>query len=241
MLGIMLVTIKMSRLYSYILKHDSGAAPNPFWGLCTLTICKPTIRRTASIGDWVIGTGSKNSKLSDGKIHDLSDSIVYAMKITDIKNLSDYDAYCTKKLKDKIPKWFSKDWRKRMGDCIYDYTKGINPTLRKGVHTEKNKKRDLSGQHSLISNHFYYFGEEARILPKELKGIIKKSQGHLKIENDELIKIFLRWIKTFRKNKIYGYPQMRYKFDLELSDDQIIEFSKQHLKDDTNENEKVVC
>lgn len=231
----------MTRLYSYIIKHDGGAAPNPFWGLCTLTICKPTIRRTARIGDWVIGTGSKNSKLSDGKIHDLSDSIVYAMKITDIKSLSDYDSYCNNELKEKIPKWFSKDWRKRMGDCIYDYSNGTNPTLRKGVHNEKNKKKDLSGQNSLVSNHFYYFGEEARVLPKELKGIIKKSQGHLKIENDELIKIFLRWIKTFKKNKICGDPQMRYKFDLGPSDDQIIECSTQHLKDDKNESEKVVC
>ena len=189
----------MTRLYSYIIKHDGGAAPNPFWGLCTLTICKPTIRRTARIGDWVIGTGSKNSKLSDGKIHDLSDSIVYAMKITGIKNLSDYDSYCNNELKDKIPKWFSKDWRKRMGDCIYDYSKGTNPTLRKGVHNDKNKKKDLSGQNSLISSHFYYFGEEARVLPKELKGIIKKSQGHLKIENDK---------KKLRSTIFLGYKKV---------------------------------
>ncbi|MBK7886887.1 MAG: hypothetical protein IPJ86_06145 [Bacteroidetes bacterium] len=231
----------MTKLYSYIIKHDGGAAPNPFWGLCTLTICKPAIRRTARIGDWVIGTGSKNSKLSDGKIYDLSDSIVYAMKITDIKSLSDYDTYCNTNLKEKVPKWFSKDWRKRMGDCIYDYSKGPNPFLRKGIHNEKNKMKDLSGQNALISNHFYYFGEEARVLPKELKGLIKKSQGHLKIENEELIKNFLRWIKLFKKNKIYGNPQLKYKFDLEPNDDLIIECSTQHLKEDRNEKEKIVC
>jgi len=230
----------MTRLYSYIIKHDGGAAPNPFWGLCTLTICKPTIRRTARIGDWVIGTGSKNSKLNDNKIHDLSDSIVYAMKITDIKSISDYDSFCNKQLKDKIPKWFARDWRKRMGDCIYDFSTGTNPTLRKGVHNEKNKKKDLSGQNALISNHFYYFGEEARVIPKELKLIIKKSQGHLKIENEDLIDNFLKWIKKFKKNKIYADPQMRHKFDLEPAADQIIECSRQHLKDDKNESEKVV-
>lgn len=38
-------------IYSYVLRTDDGAAPNPFWGTCTLTICKPVIRRTAHIGD----------------------------------------------------------------------------------------------------------------------------------------------------------------------------------------------
>ena len=163
------------------------------------------------------------------------------MKITDIKSLADYDAYCNVYLKEKVPKWFSKDWRKRMGDCIYDYSKGPNPFLRKGIHNEKNKMKDLSGQNALVSNHFYYFGEEARVLPKELKGLIKKSQGHLKIENEELIKNFLRWIKLFKKNKIYGNPQLKYKFDLEPNDDLIIECSTQHLKDDKNERERIVC
>ncbi len=231
----------MTRIYSYIIKHDGGAAPNPFWGLCTLTICKPVIRRTAKVGDWVIGTGSKNSKLNDGKIHDLSDSIVYVMKITDIKTLSDYDSFCNRKLKNKIPKWFTKDWRKRMGDCIYDYSEDANPRMRKGVHTEKNKIKDLSGHNALISSHFYYFGEAAQIIPRELKRLIKKSQGHLKIENSELIAVFLKWIKKFKKNTLYGDPQMRYKFDLTPTENQIIEYAKQHLKQDENENEKVVC
>ena len=72
----------MKRLYSYVLRFDDGAAPNPFWQTCTLAICKPAIRRTSRIGDWVIGTGSKNSKLKDGNTYDLSDSVIYAMKIT---------------------------------------------------------------------------------------------------------------------------------------------------------------
>ena len=46
------------KIYSYVLKHDSGFAPNPFWGFCTLATCKPVIRRNAKPGDWIIGTGS---------------------------------------------------------------------------------------------------------------------------------------------------------------------------------------
>ena len=61
----------MSKIYSYVLRYDDGAAPNPFWDLCTLTICKPGIRKGALVGDWVLGTGSKRAKCNDGQIHDL--------------------------------------------------------------------------------------------------------------------------------------------------------------------------
>ena len=91
----------MTVIYSYVLRIDDGAAPNPFWGICTLVICKPTIRRKAQVGDWVIGTGSKNTKLKDGKIYDYSDSIVYAMKISDKKSLKEYDEFCKSSLTEK--------------------------------------------------------------------------------------------------------------------------------------------
>lgn len=39
------------KLFSYIVTHDAGFAPNPFWGYCTLACCKPAIRRTANVGD----------------------------------------------------------------------------------------------------------------------------------------------------------------------------------------------
>lgn len=231
----------MTRLYSYVLRFDDGAAPNPFWGTCTLTICKPAIRRTARIGDWVIGTGSKNSKINDGNTYDLSDNVVYAMKITDKKSLADYDQFCRENLQDKIPKWFDPDWRKRIGDCIYDYHNGTEPTMRKGVHNETNRERDLSGQSALLSNHFYYFGEEPRPLPDNLKPIIKKNQGHLKIEKTDLIDKFEKWISQFDKNRIYADPQLRHEFDRKPSDDQISKCSTRDKDEDNDENEETIC
>ena len=36
----------MPRLYSYVLRKDTGFAPNPYSGYCTLACCKPpTIAR----------------------------------------------------------------------------------------------------------------------------------------------------------------------------------------------------
>jgi len=231
----------MTKLYSYILRIDDGAAPNPFWNTCTLTICKPAIRRTAQIGDWVIGTGSKNTSLRDNVKVDFSHSIVYAMKVTDKKSLRDYDMYCRQSLKNKIPNWRTTDWRLRMGDCIYDYSGGREPTLRKAVHNEKNRHRDLSGQNALLSDHFYYFGEAAVPLPTELHPIIKRNQGHRVITQHELLSKFQNWIKQFKLNKIYADPQLRWEFDRASPDEIISKCSANDFEDDEDENEDVIC
>lgn len=44
----------MTRIYSYVVRYDSGFAPNPFYGYCTLATCKPDIRRAAEVGDWLV-------------------------------------------------------------------------------------------------------------------------------------------------------------------------------------------
>lgn len=231
----------MERIYSYVLRYDEGAAPNPFWGVCTLTICKPAIRRTAKVGDWVIGTGSKKSKINNGNTYDFTGKIVYAMKVTKILSLKDYDEFCREELPNKIPNWNAKDWKKRIGDCIYDYSIGDKPTIRKSVHNELNRERDLSGLNSLLSTHFYYFGEKPQPLPNNLNRLIKKSQGHLKIEVPELIENFEHWISQFEKNRIYANPQLKHEFDKGLSEEQISKCSTRHKKDDSDEKEKIIC
>jgi hypothetical protein len=231
----------MTKIYSYILRYDDGAAPNPFWGVCTLTICKPAIRRNAQIGDWAIGTGSKNAKCNDGTIYDLSDSLVYAMKISDIKSLNEYDTFCKLLLPNKIPIWQNSDWRLRMGDCIYQYINSTEPLIRKGVHNEGNRKKDISGLNALLSNEFYYFGEEARPIPLDLKQIIKRNQGYKKIENADLVSKFEVWIEQFDKNKIYADPQMRSIFDTHVSDEVIDNCAVKHSDEDIDETEETVC
>jgi hypothetical protein len=203
------------RLFSYVLRYDDGAAPNPFWGTCTLTICKPDIRRTATNGDWIVGTGSKNSTLKDGKRYDFSDSVVYAMKITNKMSLADYDTFARGHLPRKMPKWNSRDFRRRMGDCLYDYSVNTeSPRQRDGVHPDNHMPKDLRGKNSLLSKHFYYFGEEPRPLPTNLKKIIRRGQKHLVFHDRLLIETFEQWISQFDKNRLYADPQLRYAFDL---------------------------
>jgi Nucleotide modification associated domain 2 len=194
------------RLYTYCLRYDDGAAPNPYWGICTLVICKPAIRRTAEIGDWIVGLGSANSPIGD-----ISDCVVYAMKVTDKMTMRGYDEYCASKYPKKIPDWRNRTYSRRMGDCMYDYKAGAIPKLRWGIHNEDNKIRDLSGKYALISKHYYYFGDHPIKLPHELRSIIHDTQGHKVDLNQPYVESFVNWIENldYRPNKILGEPQLK--------------------------------
>jgi len=231
----------MPKLYSYVLRYDDGAAPNPFWDVCTLTICKPSIRRTASVGDWVIGTGSVNAICNDGQLHDLSGHLVYAMKITRILSMEEYDRYCQRELSAKVPDIGHSDWRRRMGDCIYDFSAIGAPRIRSSVHNEGNRERDLGGVRALLSTHFHYFGEEAVPLPTYLAPLIKKSQGHRKIEDQALIQRFEQWIDPFPRNEVAGEPQLKHAFDGPIGAERLAACAGCHLEEDTHEEEETNC
>ncbi|MBE2203918.1 MAG: hypothetical protein IAE94_06250 [Chthoniobacterales bacterium] len=115
-------------LFSCTIPIDDGAAPNPFGGICTLTICKPAIRRKAAEGDWVVGLGSKRAS------RDFSGRVVYAMKVTRVLTMQKYDEYCASRLPIKLPEWNSSRFEKRVGDCIYAYSGKRAPKLRLGIH-----------------------------------------------------------------------------------------------------------
>src|SRR5215472_8962351 len=94
----------MATLFSYCIPFDNGAAPNPFWGLCTLAVCKPSIRRSAKVGDWIVGTGSVNSPIGD-----ISGKVVYAMLVTEKMTMKEYDQFTRVGLPGKIPLMKSTD------------------------------------------------------------------------------------------------------------------------------------
>ena len=193
-------------LYSYCLRHDCGAAPNPYWGQCTLVICKPTIRRVAKCDDWIVGVGSTQSPIGD-----ISKSVVYAMKVSKRLTIAKYDEFCQKHLSGKIPDWQSSDFRRRVGDCIYDYSVSDAPRLREGVHDEGNRQTDLGGQNALLSDHFYYFGDKPIPLLTELQPICHPSPGHKSLANAKYAEAFVSWLESLGHipNKIYGEPQLK--------------------------------
>jgi hypothetical protein len=191
-------------LYSYCIPVDDGAAPNPYWGVLTLNICKPVIRRVAQVGDWVVGTGAKLSEKRDYRKY-----LVYAMKISDKKSMEDYEVYAKENLPRKIPNWRSKDRRDRLGDCIYDFSTHP-PRVRRSVHDENNRPKDLRGKFTLLSDYFYYFGNKPIDIPAYLLPIVKDGQGHKSRSNIQYAEAFIDWIHSIGKirNKLYAKPQI---------------------------------
>ena len=70
-------------MYTYILTSDTGFAPNPFHGVCTLCTCKPKIRKGAEPGDLIVGIASQQLGPYAGKL-------LYAMLVDEVIAIQDY-------------------------------------------------------------------------------------------------------------------------------------------------------
>src|SRR5215475_1820360 len=73
---------RMAKVYIYVVDRDFGFAPNPFHGVCTLATCKPGIRNTVKVGDWVIGLG--------GRRLNATGRCVFAMRISETTTYNEY-------------------------------------------------------------------------------------------------------------------------------------------------------
>ncbi len=199
----------MARILSYVLRYDDGIAPNPFGGTCTLTICKPVIRRTAVKNDWIVGIGATNVRTVKGWTKEFKGKLVYAMKVSKVLSLEKYDDYCKTDLKIKIPNITDNQYS-HLGDCLYNYESGEPVTRDPKVHNEEDQKKDLRGKNALLSNEFYYFGDQAiEIDDQYLRQIIHQNQGH-KIVTGEIVVEFENWLlkRGFNSNSVNGVPQL---------------------------------
>lgn len=181
------------KLYSYVVKIDSGFAPNPFWGYCTLACCKPKIRALGGAGDWIIGTGASGN-VGHNKL-------IYAMKVTEKLT---FDAYYIRFPK-KRP---SRGILKMRGDNIYykDALKRFD--VLPVHHTEEHRKRDLDGACVLVSDYFFYFGRNAVTLPSQYHTLIKSGSGHKSRFTEDVIAAFTTWLTSTFTTGVNGLPYL---------------------------------
>ncbi len=177
---------------------------NPFWGYCTLACCKPTIRRTAQKGDWIVGLSSRKKGYK----------IIYAMQVEEILSYKEY--YRDKRFAAKIPKNFITG--KTKGECGDNIYKPLpNEKFRQlpshhsnkkhhEIENIKSKNHDMKGEKVLISKRFHYFGGKAIKLPKELRGL-KVGRGHRNRFSEDVIKKFLSFIAE-RQKGLCAFPTL---------------------------------
>ena len=160
-----------SRVFSYIVAHDAGFAPNPFYGCCTLACCKPRIRKTAQPGDLIVGLSRR------------SESIVYIMRVAEKLDFASY--WSTRRYRRKRPDWSSKSRRRRSGDNIYEPRPEGDFTQHRSRHWDHENDREHEGMKAhdtaadavLIAKEFTYFGADGPALPEYL-GFLRVQRGH---------------------------------------------------------------
>lgn len=204
----------MSRVYIYVVDRDFGFAPNPFHGVCTLATCKPVIRRTAKVEDWVFGVG--------GARLDATGRCVFAMRVTSIMTFDEY--WADPKLRMKRP--VRNGSRVTMvGDNIYHRDSPQSPWIQEDSHhshpdgsmNTDNLERDTATNRVLLSRHYCYFGSAAPEIPPPILDALpyRNCRSHRAYE-ETTARILLAWLHDeygSYLNQILGDP-----FDFEGSD-----------------------
>jgi hypothetical protein len=175
------------KLHSYVMTHDTGFSPNPFWGCCTLANCKPAIRRTAKVGDWVVGLSPKAH----------GNRLIYAMQVEEIAPYDKY--YRDSRFAAKIPDYSIGKVVYKCGDNIYKplpngYFQQLQSMHSNGAKEDHKKKaHDLGGKNVLISKTFYYFGSSPLDLPVSLNDL-KVGRAHKNRFSPDIVSAFITFI-----------------------------------------------
>lgn len=168
------------RIYRYVVRVDAGAAPNPFAGWCSLAICKPGIRKTAQIDDWVIGQRSR-----------MPNHLIYVMQVQE--RLSFAEFWKDPRFRDKRAD------RCASSDNIYrPSSNGQLVQVPNLVHDQRDTERDTGGRNVLVSERFWYFGDKSAKVPDDLAHLLHHGRGHsLHINRrDGDIDLLERWLAS---------------------------------------------
>ena len=191
------------RLFVYVVVHDTGFAPNPFFGYCTLATCKPGIRGSAEEGDWVAGVGSVQ-RGQEGKL-------VYAMRVTEAMDFDEY--WVDPRFALKRPSRDG-DAQQRCGDNIYHWDPETGVWIQEpGYHCNDDVRRDTSAPRVLIGEEFAYFGANAVDIPSRFRpwrGVdyFSRIRGYRCKLPEDLRDAFVAWLEelTVETGGLAGTP-----------------------------------
>lgn len=178
-------------LWAYVLKFDTGFAPNPYGGICSLACCKPKIRGAAMPADWIMGT----TPASVGK-----GRLAYLMNVDESLTFEKY--FNDSRFELKKPSPTNPD-----GDNIYRLGQnGELKQIKNRHHGPEHITRDTSYNRVLIGKEFYYFGKNAPDIPDEYKSLIHQYVGQKKHPDSKLTLEFIKWVKKKFNPGIHGKP-----------------------------------
>ena len=176
----------MTTLFAYVMTNDSGFAPNPFHGFCTLARCMPSTRSVAKVGDYVVGLAGKRLRGCLGESGDWR--IIYAMQVTDKKTFREY--------------WDDKDFLCKRPDRSAGGEKALG---------DNDIRLNTPGKHVLISGagRFTYWGKKAPTVPPNLGFLVPPfipyAIGHRRKFSKDEVEAFIRWFDGQERGRL-GMP-----------------------------------
>lgn len=194
-------------MHSYVVARDYGFAPNPFYGFCTLATCKPKIRGSATVGDWIVGTGSKSQ--------DRQGRIVYAMRVSETMSFSGY--WKDERFRNKRPNLRGSK-KQAFGDNIYHKDTKTGHWCQEDSHhshpdgtpNNNNINHDTQTDRVLISDDYVYWGGNGPVIPKRFRNFkgfdLCGGRGHKNSFPEELIAEFVAWLRTRGEKGFCGSP-----------------------------------
>jgi hypothetical protein len=191
----------MNNIYFYKLTADNGGAPCLRYGLLSLAICKPMIRKTARKGDLVFGFAA-NSLHRDNRL-------IYVARIT--KKLCGGEYYKNSRYSGRR-------------DCIYQLS-GTRFVWKKNsmyhgpeeVHHDLGQHPDYPRANVLLSRDFRYFGREGAAQYKSRFPLVREAvqrlgRGARVRHNEELRRELIAmadWLWRRTTRKVVGKQQVR--------------------------------
>lgn len=193
------------RLYRYVIDHDKGFAPNPFFKVCTLACCKPRIRKGAEIGDVIVGYGPAE--------YGLSGKIIYWMLVDEIIG---FDQYWRKPEFEKKRPRLGGSLMLNFGDNIYHRDPETGEWIQEhSFHGEQgtligagNLKRDTGRtDRVLIGRDFAYWGGNGPRPPEQFKEFIKSGIGEVyAVRSEERKEAFIDWLQSLPDRGLISEP-----------------------------------
>jgi len=190
-------------VFSYVVEHDLGFAPNPFLGACTLACCKPDIRKGARLGDYVLGTGASRAGLQG--------HLIYWMRVSEIITFDDY--WADQRFRRKKPVMTGSTYQ-RYGDNIYHSNIDGQFDQEDSFHSREDGspspgdiRRDTARTHRvLVGYEFAYWGRSAIPLPAGLKCFVKKGPGHKRKFTEPQVELWLAWLEAHPQRGYIAEP-----------------------------------
>lgn len=192
------------------MKRDFGFAPNPFHGFCTLACCKPKIRSSASIGDWIVGTSPTRVGIDN--------RLVYVMQVAEVLTFESYwsDSRFVLKRPD-----FNGCLKRAYGDNIYHHDpssgkwlqENSHHSLKDGLTNVKNLMQDTgSTDRVIVATTFAYWGGSGPTIPTDFdqgdhRRLRKIGPHHKSNFAPEFVREFLSWFHSMKMQGVYAKPK----------------------------------